>query len=424
MLIDSIWDWNPWWDKKESIKELTGQPREELSQLLITLDDSKVTIISGVRRAGKTTLMYQMISYLLEKGVNPFNIIFLGLEDPAFVGKDLTTLISEYRKEHTPKGKIYLFLDEIQSMEGWERVIRKEIDTRKEAKIVISGSSSTLLSGKHSAVLTGRNLTYMISPLSFKGFLAFMGERISTKKLHGKTAERVSGLLRRYLDLGGFPEVVLQHQELRRATLNQYFNDIIFRDIIHLQRADPRKVHTLASYLLLNVGNTITLSSLRRALGLSYDAIRDYLHYLEEARLFHFAKQFTFSPKPKPAEAGKMKVYCADVGLARAVHGRHSRDYGRFAENAVYLELLARGLAPGFFRGRKEIDFVALTQDKKVFLVNVTMTDKVPKREFDGIKEFIEKYPRSRTESVILTDDLEDEINGIKLKPLWKWLIG
>ena len=159
MLIDSIWDWNPWWEKQESISEFVGVPREELSQLITSLDDSKVTIISGVRRAGKTTLMYQMIAYLLESGINPINILFLGLEDPAFVEHDLITLITEYRKEHTPKGKIYLFLDEIQSKEDWERIIRKEIDTRKESKIIISGSSSTLLSGKHSAILTGRNLT-------------------------------------------------------------------------------------------------------------------------------------------------------------------------------------------------------------------------------------------------------------------------
>lgn len=424
MLIDSIWDWNPWWEKSESISGFVGHPREELSQLITSLDDSKVTIISGVRRAGKTTLMYQMIAYLLESGVNPINILFLGLEDPAFVEHDLITLITEYRKEHTPKGKIYLFLDEIQSKDDWERIIRKEIDTRKESKVIISGSSSTLLSGKHSAILTGRNLTYLIYPLSFKSFLSFMGEQISTVNLRGRSAERVSGLLRRYLDIGGFPEIVLQDEVHRRATLNQYFNDIIYRDIIHLQSANPRKVYTLASYLLLNVGNTITLSSLRRALGLSYDAIRDYLHYLEQARLFYFAKEFTFSPKPVPAKVGKMKVYCTDIGMARAVHGRHSRDYGRFAENAVYLKLLTEGLAPGFFRGRKEIDFVAVTPDNIVFLVNVTMTDKIPKREFDGINEFIEKYPRSQTESIILTEGLYDEVSGIKLMPLWKWLIS
>ena len=423
MLIDSIWDWNPWWEKKENISEFIGQRREGLPQLINSLEDRKVTIISGVRRAGKTTLMYQMIAHLLESGINPKNILFLGLEDPAFVEHDLITLITEYRKEHTPKGKIFLFLDEIQSKDGWERIIRKEIDTRKESKIIISGSSSTLLSGKHSAILTGRNLTYLIYPLSFKSFLSFMGEQISTTKLRGKTAERISGLLRRYLDIGGFPEIVLQDEVHRRTTLNQYFHDIIYRDIIHLQSANPRKVYVLASYLLLNVGNTITLSSLRRALGLSYDAIRDYLHYLEQARLFYFAKEFTFSPKPSPAEAGKMKVYCTDVGMARAVHGRHSRDYGRFAENAVYLKLLASGLEPGFFRGKKEIDFVAVTPEHTVFLVNVTMTDKIPKREFDGIKEFIEKYPRSRTKSIILTEGLEDEVNGIKLVPLWKWLI-
>lgn len=115
--MDSIQDWNPWWDDPGSIKVLTGRYRDDISDLILTLQDPKVTIISGIRRSGKTTLMYQMIEHLLKK-VDPHNILFLGLEDMAFMEIDMADLISEYRREFDPKGRTFVFLDEVQAKEG------------------------------------------------------------------------------------------------------------------------------------------------------------------------------------------------------------------------------------------------------------------------------------------------------------------
>jgi len=423
MLIDAIWDWNPWWNDATRIEGLTGHPRDELNGLLATLTERKVTILSGVRRAGKTTLMHQMIKHLLESGVHPTNILFLGLEDPAFVAMGLDELITEYRREHSPDGMIYMFLDEVQSKTGWERVLRKEMDIRSDVTIVVSGSSSSLLSGEYATLLTGRNITCHIRPLSFRNYHAFM-DNTKQPSSHGtEWAEKTMALFRMYLEVGGFPEVVLQSEEQRKTTLVQYFNDIVHRDIVHLHAADARKVHTMASYMLMNIGNQFSLSSLRKALGLSFDAIRDYLSYLEQAGLFHFIREFSFSPKPVPKESGKWKIYCADVGMAKAVHGRHSRDYGRFAENAVYLELIQRGLAPGFFKGRKEVDFVVVGRNREITLINVCMARDIPEREFDGIHEFIQAHPKARVSPFILTDNREGEVDGIALMPVWKWLL-
>jgi predicted AAA+ superfamily ATPase len=109
--------------------------------------------------------------------------------------------------------------------------------------------------------------------------------------------------------------------------------------------------------------------------------------------------------------------------MARVVQGRHSRDYGRFAENAVFLELNKRGMSSGFFRGRKEVDFVAIDSQQNVYLINVCMANTLPEREFEGIREFTETYPRAKAISLVLTNNTESKKDGIELIPLWKWLL-
>ena len=417
--MDSIQDWNPWWDDPGSIKVLTGRYRDDISDLILTLQDPKVTIISGIRRSGKTTLMYQMIEHLLKK-VDPHNILFLGLEDMAFMEIDMADLISEYRREFDPKGRTFVFLDEVQAKEGWERVVRKENDIRREQKFVVSGSSSSILSGEYATLLTGRNLTTLIRPLSFRNFVSFTHED-GGQMIGSRGKEKLDSLMRQYLTVGGFPEVILQPEELRKATLNQYFNDIIHRDIVEQYSVDPRKILSLAGFLMLNIGTTVTLSSLRRSVGLSFDAIKDYLGYLRSAGLFHLVPEFTFSQKPTAKDAGKQKVYSVDLGMARYIQGRYSKDHGRFAENAVCLDLLNRGSDPGFLQGKKEIDFVVPGLDG-VQLINVCYGDTIPEREYEGIHDFTSCYPRLKVYPIIVTKSLEGKIDGIEHVPLYQWL--
>ena len=419
MLIDSIWDWNPWWDDPGSIKVLSGKRRVETDILFKTLNDPKVTILSGIRRSGKTTIMYQMIEYLL-KEIEPINILFLGLEDPAFQKIDLSNILSEYRKEKDPKGRSFIFLDEIQNKEGWERIIRKENDIYKDQKVIATGSSSRLLSGDYSTLLTGRNLTFYIHPISFRDYPGFLNEKkFVFSGTKGK--EKLESLLRQYLITGGFPEVIIQPEEFRKATLDQYFHDIIHRDIIDQYSVDSRKIQSIAGFLMLNIGKIVTLSSLRRSIGLSFDAIRDYLIYLQKSGLFYLMPEFSFSNKPMVKESGKHKVYSADLGMARYIHGRHSNDIGRFAENAVFLDLVYRGYDPGFIQDRKEIDFVVSSSDRTL-LINVSYGETVPDREYDGLLGLISNNQNIKTKPILITKAIEGKINGIDHIPLSHWL--
>jgi predicted AAA+ superfamily ATPase len=419
MLIDSIWDWNPWWDDPGSINVLSGKPRVETDLLIRTLQDRKVTILSGIRRSGKTTIMYQLIEHLL-KDNNPKNILFLGLEDPAFLNVDLFDILSEYRKEMNPDGRSFIFLDEVQTKEGWERIIRRENDIYNNQKIIATGSSSRLLSGNYSTLLTGRNLTVQIHPISFRDFPGFINESKSTfSGIKGK--EKLDSLMRKYLTVGGFPEVILQPEEFRKATLNQYFHDIIHRDIVDQYSVDPRKIQSLAGFLMLNIGKMVTLSSLRRSVGLSFDAIRDYLQYLRRSGLFYLMPEFSFSKKPMIKESGKHKVYSADLGMARYVHGRHSSDLGRFAENAVYLDLIHRGFDPGFIHNRKEIDFV-VPISKMIQVINVSYGEAIPEREYEGLQEFISSNQKLKTRPLLISKNIGGTMNGVEHIPLSQWL--
>lgn len=419
MLIDSIRDWNPWWNEPESVKVLSGNRRVETDYLIKTLEDRKVTILSGIRRSGKTTIMYQLIEHLLKEH-NPGNILFLGMEDPAFLNVKLSDILSEYRKEMNPGGRSFIFLDEVQVMEGWERIIRRENDLYTDQKIIATGSSSRLLSGDYSTLLTGRNLTCHIHPLSFRNLPDFLGEG-SLSFVGTKGKEKLDSLSRQYLTVGGFPEVILQPEELRKATLDQYFHDIIHRDIVDQYSVDPRKIQSLAGFLMVNIGKIVTLSSLRRSVGLSYDAIRDYLQYLKNSGLFYLMPEFSFSNKPMVRESGKQKIYSADLGMARYAHGRHTGDIGRFAENAVFLDLIYRGYDPGFIQNKKEIDFV-LPSPKETLLINVSFGETIPEREYDGLQEFISSNNKLKIKPILITKNIEGSINGIDHIPLSRWL--
>ncbi len=418
--MDNIRDWNPWWRESQSVAQLSGRKRTETDFLIQTLHDNKVTIISGIRRAGKTTLMYQLIEHLLVKGTDPHNILFLGLEDNAFLNMEITDLLGEFRRELDPPGRTYVFLDEIQAKPGWERIIRKENDIRRDQKIVISGSSSRILTGEYATLLTGRNLTFYVRPLSFRDYVSFT---VGLEIVPSGTGdlEKLDSLVRRYMAVGGFPEVILESEVLRKATLNQYFTDILHRDIIGQYRADPIKVTKLAAYLASNVGKNVTLSSLRRAIGLSYDAIRDYLEYLTRAGLFHLIREFSFGEKPTVSESKKHKVYCADLGMARNFYGRRAKDDGRFAENAVLLDLVQRGYQPTFFQGKKEIDFV-VWDPERITLINVCNADVIPQREYEGFREFDRIHPKAKTEKMIITKIKKGEEEGVDHYPLAQWL--
>jgi len=173
MNFEAIADWNPWWTDGIVPPVLHGIERESGNFITSTLEKREITVLGGVRRSGKTTTMYQLIGKLLAKGVARENILFLNLEDPMMIGEDLDRVFSTYKQHFFPGGKIYVFMDEIQAIHGWELWLKKQYDLGRDVKFIVSGSNSSLLSGEYATHLTGRNIDIRIFPLSFREYLAF-----------------------------------------------------------------------------------------------------------------------------------------------------------------------------------------------------------------------------------------------------------
>lgn len=418
-------EWNPWWEDPRQINELKGQPCISYQDLINSLTIKEVTIITGVRRAGKSTLMYQMIDKLLREGFAPEQILFVNLEDKKLKDFSLEEIYSSYRENLNSEKKAYLFLDEIHKKKEWESWLRKQYDLKSNCKFVISGSCAYLLKKEYSTLLTGRNLTFEVYPLSFGEFLAFKGLEIDKKKLlRGltleKTKHKIIRLFSSFLLEGGFPEIFFKEEPYKTKLLAQYFDDILYKDIIDRYNITSQKIKDFALYLVTNFTSLVSLRNLRHSLGLSYDTIKDYLSYCQEAFLFFVVDHFSYSLQEQKTLPSK--IYCIDNGLRNAVSFKFSRDEGKLAENLVLIELKRRGKTVYYWKNQNEVDFVLKNPDQSLVALNVSSSNEINEREVKALLEFKQKFPKT-TSLILLTKNLEKKEKGINFIPLWKWLL-
>jgi uncharacterized protein len=427
MEIEKLNEWNPWWENKELIKELEGKHRPQYDLLINSFKIKEVTIITGIRRAGKSTLMYQMINTLLKKGVDETQILFVNLEDNKLSKDSLDEIYFAYRENINPFKKAYIFLDEIHKRDAWESWIRKKYDLKTNNKFVISGSCSYLLKKEYSTLLTGRNISFEVFPLSFKEFLLFNNIDLNIDKIKKgivleKTKLIVNIQLKEYLNIGGFPEIVSKQKTYKIKVLEQYFDDILYKDIIDRYNLNSQKTKDLALFLMTNFTSLISLRNLRNVLQMSYDTIKDYIYYYKEAFLFFRLDHFSYSLKVQKTNASK--IYCIDNGLRNAVSFKFSKDEGKLVENSVFIEFKRRKKEVYYWHNSKkqEVDFVIKNKDSSLSAINVSYTNDINKREINGLLEFKKEFKQCK-ELIILTKDLEKKEKGIKFIPLWKWLL-
>ena len=418
MKLEYLNNWNPWWESKEVSPALKGVTREIDPLIFKALPEREIIVLTGIRRSGKTTIMYQMIALLLQK-YKPTQILYLNLDDEVLRNESLESIYSFYRQYKNPSEFAFIFLDEIQNISEWEKFLKKHYDMQANAKFIVSGSSANLLRGEYSALLTGRNLTFAIFPLSFKEFLDFAD--VNYKNITTSEKNKIIYELHNYLEHGGFPEVYFKDKDLKRILLKQYFDDIIYKDIVKRHNINAKKVTELAAYLLTNVANTFTVTKIRNFTGLSMDSIKDYLSYLEDAYLVLPISHFSYSLK----ETSQLprKSYSIDCGMRNVVGFRFSNDAGRLAENCVRSELLRRNKEVYYWKGSGEVDFVVKNKDNSLTAINVSFTDKINEREITSLQEFKNNFKHVK-DLLVLTEDTEKQKDGIFLIPLWKWLLN
>ena len=397
--------------------------------LVVPLDTPKVITIYGARRTGKTYYLYQLINSLIPE-VGKERILFLNLEDERLLPidvKEMTLLLDAYYELYPENRKklIYIFLDEIQVVDGWEVFVRR-LEETKRFRIIITGSSAKLLSREIGTSLRGRTLSYRLLPFSFKEYLRAKGIEYDPSLIkYSGTRYEIIKSLEEYLLWGGYPETVNEPEDLKAEILKNYFEMIIFRDLV--ERFSVRNTHLLKhllKYLLTNISNLFTIhgfyQSLEPGLRPSRETLGEYLSYILEIEVAFLIPKFSYSLKVQ--QKNPRKVYSIDNGLRRVTAFVFSMDTGRLAENMVFLELLRRGYEIYYWKQKREVDFIARRDDETI-AVNICYTDTPVEREIEGLKE-LQHSDLKVDKSLLVTRDSEINVEGIHSIPLWQWLIS
>lgn len=363
--ITILSNWN-FWEKKID----TGRERPKYLSHLMKLEKlSEAVVLSGVRRSGKSTILLQFLDHLHKKnGVPPRNTLYVNFEDPqlgeSLTGNDLFAIFDVYKSKLKPKGKIYLCLDEVQHVSGWERFVRVLIDQKQAVKVFVTGSTSTLLESKASTSLTGRAVGVSVHPLDYEEFLQFK------KVKKPNTGQYID----EYLYFGGFPKVVLTESEsTKRELLVSYYETILERDVILRNNIkNKREIKQLARFVLSNDGSLISSYALEKTMKISSENINRYLGFFEEAFVIFRVPFFSYSVKQQIYRPDK--IFCVDTGLVNVAGFVFSQNKGRLLENLIYHRLRASEGQVFYWKNGTEIDFVRFSGQKVRDLINVTLT--------------------------------------------------
>ena len=383
-----------------------------VDKIMAYVDTPFVKILTGVRRCGKSTILKMIMERLkTERNIPEDRIIscrFDSMEYEDMTAKQIYTLLKE---KLSPAGKTYLFLDEVQEIKGWEKIVNS-LASDFDVDLYITGSNSRMMSSEIATYLTGRYVSFRIFTLSFGEYLMFKSKFANVGEPKTELAN--------YVRLGGFPATHLQaySQDEIYTIVRDIYNSTIFSDIV--KRNQVRKIDQLervVKYTFSNVGNTFSAKSIADYLkserrSLDNETVYSYLEKLEKAYLLHRCSRYDLQGKEilKTQE----KFYLADVALRYSVLGYNADSVASSLENIVYLELCRRGYTVNVGKtGDSEIDFVAVRQNEKIY-VQVTQeinSEKTEKREYNRLLEIPDNYPKF----VLTTDEFAGgNYEGIK----------
>lgn len=373
-----------------------------VDRIMAFVDAPFIKILTGVRRCGKSTILKLIMKRLVEeRGIAPEQIVSYRFDSMEYDGYSAREMYALLKGALAPQRRTYLFLDEVQEIEGWEKVVNS-LATDFDVDIYLTGSNSRMMSSEIATYLTGRYVTFRIYTLSFGEYLFFKSHYAEVGDPKQELAE--------YVRLGGFPGTHLQaySQDEVYTIVRDIYNSTVFSDIV--RRNQIKKVDQLervVKYVFNNVGNTFSASSISAYLkserrSLDNETIYSYLDKLESAYLLHRCSRYDL--RGKAILKTQEKFYLADVALRYSVLGYNEDSVAASLENVVYLELLRRGYE--VYIGKTpdgEVDFVATRQGEKLY-VQVTQeitSEKTEKREYERLLEIHDNYPKY----VLLTND-------------------
>ena len=457
-------EWNPWWTSPYRVDHIH---RDVMVEFENWMPRKEIIAITGTRRSGKTTLMYIMIESLL-KTIPKENILFIKCDDERVMEQNVIEKARELHAElFNPKGRVFIFLDEVQELNGWSQTVKRiydladnvrfgysdqELDDNRMyevggvgggddlltdlngygIKIILTGSR--IMKEELGMNLAGRFVKIEVYPFSFREFLGSRGIMTDNRLEMITHKDAILNQLREFIEWGGFPEIVLERDPGRKRELLHFYSDsILYRDVVRrsgLTKID--KLEILKNLLLTNVSNLMSFNKLSKQLRISQDTVTGYVHAMENASFIFPVSTFAFSLKKQLVNP--KKIYCIDSGLRNVVGFRFSSDVGRLYENIVYLQLRRRFRDIYYWKANGnggiikngEVDFVIMEGNKVIQAIQVCYDiESAEVREIKALLKCLDEFDLK--EGVIVTGRVKKtEVHDKKLIhyiPLWEWLL-
>lgn len=423
---------------KERLKILIEENRERMKvplsrrEIDIPTDLELIVSIVGVRRCGKTYLMFQTIQGLLANGTSEKDVLYINFEDERISGlkvEEYDLIIEAYNELRSNfEGQKYIFFDEIQNLENWEVFVNRLYSSGY--KVFITGSSSKMLSTEIATTLRGRSMTFHISPFSFKEYLSFLEIDLEENFQFSSQRFEIKKAFEDYFKWGGIPALFKISEQFRYRYIQEYLDLILFKDVIERYKIrKPIFLKELTQYMLLSSSNFFSLNKtykyFKSVMGfdISKDTTYDYYSKLIDVNIVNEA--YIASKSYKKTTLNPRKIYAVDHVLYNSL--TIEQEKGRTLENIVFNELKRKEFKVHYYKEANEVDFIAIKGNNNTPIqVSYSINEKSTReRELKGLLEYMDKYKVDK--GIVITYDEREEIKTekkvINVIPIWEWLL-
>jgi len=408
-------EFNHWWVNGKVDAELALPfKRDVYSNIIQQLDKRFILALVGLRRVGKTTIMYQIIQKLIEEKVKPTSILFFSFDETSAKFEDVLELYKEIHNKDLREERTYVFLDEIQKSANWENEIKKYYDLYPKLKFIISGSQSLFIRKKTKETLAGRLFEFELNPFTFSEYLRFKG----VKEDEFKYETKIKPLFIKFAKRGGFPETFALENEkdFKKYIRAVVVDNIIYKDIPKMFKIeDPEFLTILLELISTNPGMYVDYQSLSKQFEKDRRVIKNYLYYLKESFLITILGNYRKSNITSLRK--KKRAYPTDSALIYLYKPKIESDFfGRIIETLAVNKVKATS----FWKNRHEIDII-----NNELPIEVKYQEKINSEDLKPVLEFMRKF--NKKEGLIITKNEEKELKfkegNIKLAPAWKWML-